>query len=132
VWSAVGAAILASRGDSVALAADTARVADMVTAVGEGFRALARGGITVTPRPLRLMFTVVPRFAATRYWQRQLRGPVGTIAMAPHMRATRDTEFPALTADVLQLVAGHGPTPHLDRLLSAQRESGLQDPVMDT
>jgi 2-dehydropantoate 2-reductase len=115
--TAVGAAILASDGDSAALAADRARVAELVAAVGEGFRALARQGVTVTPTPLRLIFTVVPRFAAIRYWQAQLRGPVGTIA-------TRDTEFPALRADVRLLVAGHGPTPRLDRLLSDQREPG--------
>jgi len=120
--TAVGAAILAAGGDSVALAADKARVSDMVAAVGEGFRALARQGITVTPTPLRVMFTVLPRFFAIRYWQGQLRGPVGTMAIAPHMRKTRETEFPLLSADVRHLVAGHGPAPHLDRLLDGQRE----------
>jgi len=115
--TAAGAAILASGGDSVALAADGARVGEMVSAVGEGFRALARQGVTVVPTPLRLLFTVVPRFAAVRYWRRQLRGPVGTVAMAPHMQATGTTEFPVMCADVLQLVAGYGPAPHLDRLL---------------
>jgi 2-dehydropantoate 2-reductase len=119
--TAIGAAILATGGDSTVLAADRARVADMVAAVGEGFHALARQGITVTPTPLRIIFTVVPRFAAVRYWQRQLRGPVGTVAIGPHIRATRDTELAYLRADVRQLVAGHGPTPHLARLLSDHR-----------
>jgi 2-dehydropantoate 2-reductase len=118
--TAVGTAILAAGGDSAALAADRARVADMVAAVGEGFQALARQGITVTPTPLRVIFTVVPRFFAVRYWQKQLRGPTGTVAIAPHMRATRDTEMPVLRADVRRLVAGHGPTPHLDLLLDDQ------------
>jgi len=129
--TAVGAAILAANGDSVALAADKARVSDMVAAVGEGFRALARQGITVTPTPLRVMFTVLPRFFAIRYWQGQMRGPVGTMAIAPHMRKTRDTEFPLLSADVRHLVAGHGPTPHLDRLLDGQREPHPQTRVTD-
>jgi 2-dehydropantoate 2-reductase len=116
--TAIGSAILEAGGDSTALAADRARVAAMVAAVGEGFHALKRQGITVTPTPLRIIFTVVPRFAAVRYWRSQLRGPVGMVAIGPHMRATRDTELAVLRADVRHLVAGHGPTPHLDRLLS--------------
>jgi 2-dehydropantoate 2-reductase len=117
--TAVGAAILDSGGDSGRLAADRAKVAAMVAAVGEGFRTLGRQHVAITPLPLRLIFTVVPRFVAVRYWQKQLRGPLGTLAIAPHVRATRDTEFPAMCADVRRLVAGHGSTPHLDRLLEA-------------
>lgn len=33
---------------------------------------------------------------SVRYWQHQLRGPMGTVTIAPHVRATRDTEFLAL------------------------------------
>jgi 2-dehydropantoate 2-reductase len=61
---AVSAAIHACGGDSVALAADRGRVAEFVAAVDEGFQALARQGVPVTPTPLRLIFTVVPRFVA--------------------------------------------------------------------
>jgi hypothetical protein len=46
-------------------------------------------------------------------------GPVGTVAIAPHMRTTRYTELPAFRADVGRLVAGSGPTPRLDRLLGS-------------
>jgi 2-dehydropantoate 2-reductase len=127
--TAVGAAILAAGGDSIALAADRARVADLVAAAGEGFRALARQGVGVTPAPLRLVFTVVPRFAAVRYWQAQLRGTTGTQAIAPHIRATRDTEFRSLVADVRQLIAGHGPAPHLDRLLTQYAPSSATSPT---
>lgn len=119
--TAMGAAILGARGDSAALAADPAAVRDLVTAVGEGFGALARQGVSVVPRPLRLIFTAVPRFAAVPYWRAQLRGPVGTLAIAPHIRATRDSEFPVLVAGVRKLIAGYGPTPHLDRLLAGVR-----------
>jgi 2-dehydropantoate 2-reductase len=115
--AAVGAAIIDSGGDSAVLAADRNRVAAMVRAVREGFHALARQDVAVTPTPLRLIFTMVPQFIAVRYWQRQLSGPLGTVAIAPHVRATRHTEFPLIAADVRRLVAGHGPTPHLDRLL---------------
>lgn len=116
--TAVGAAIIAA-GTVDTLASDRTRVAELVAAVGEGFRALGRQGVGVTPTPLRLIFTVVPRLIAVRYWQGQLGGPLGTLAIAPHVRATRDTEFPAMVADVRLLVAGHGPTPRLDRLLDA-------------
>jgi 2-dehydropantoate 2-reductase len=116
--TAVGAAILAAGGDSKALAADRDRVASMIAAVGEGFRALRRRRIRVTPLPLRIIFTVVPRSFAVRYWRKQLSGPLGTLAIAPHMRATRDTELAWLVGEVRQLVSGHGPTPQLDRLLS--------------
>lgn len=130
--TAVGAAVMAADGDSVALAADRSRVADMVAAVGEGFQALSRQHIAVTPTPLRLIFTVVPRFIAVRYWQRQLSGPTGTVGIAPHMRATRYTELAALIADVRHLVAGHGPTPRLDKLLDVQPgprpPTGVNDP----
>lgn len=117
-YAALGTAIAACGGDSVALADDRGRVADVVAAVDEGFRALARQGVAVTPTPLRLVFTVVPRFVAVTYWQKQLRGPIGTLALAPHVRAAGGSELPAVTAQVRQLVAGHGPTPHLDRLLA--------------
>jgi 2-dehydropantoate 2-reductase len=115
--TAVGAAIIDGRGDSAALAADRSRVSNMVLAVREGFHALARQGVAVTPTPLRMIFTMVPRFIAVRYWQHQLKGPLGSVAIAPHVRATRDTEFPVISADVRRLVAGDGRTPHLDRLL---------------
>ena len=75
--------------------------------------------MTVTPAPLKLLFTAMPRFAAVHYWRKQLRGPLGTVAIAPHVRAAGKTELPVLCADVRRLVAGAGPLPHLDRLLDA-------------
>ena len=117
--TAVGAAILAAGGDSAKLAADRSGVSTMVKAVGEGFRALARHGVHVTPTALRVIFTMVPRVIAVSYWRGQLRGPLGTLALAPHLRATRDTEFPVMITDLRELTSGHGPTPNLDRLLHA-------------
>jgi hypothetical protein len=52
-----------------------------------------------------------------RYWQTALRGPVGTLSIAPHVRATRTTEFAALAADVRGLT--HGQAPRLENLLAA-------------
>jgi 2-dehydropantoate 2-reductase len=115
---AMGAAINSCEGDAVKLAADRGRVAMMITSVGEGFRALASKGVAVQPRPLRMIFTVVPGMFAVRYWQGQLRGTVGTVSLAPHLRTTKDTELAVLSLDVQKLVAGTVPTPHLDKLLS--------------
>jgi len=49
----------------------------------------------------------------------QLRGTVGTVALAPHARMTEHTELPVLYRDVQKLIEGTVPTPHLDQLLSA-------------
>lgn len=106
-------------GDAVKLAADRERVATMIRAAGEGFRALASQGVAVQPRPLRMIFTRVPPVFAVRYWQGQLRGPVGTVSLAPHSRMTEDTELPVLYRDVQKMIQGTVPTPHLDKLLSA-------------
>jgi 2-dehydropantoate 2-reductase len=106
-------------GDAVKLAADRGRVATMISAAGEGFRALASQGVAVQPGPLKMIFTVVPRVFAVRYWQGQLRGTVGTVALAPHARMTEHTELPVLYRDVQKLIEGTVPTPHLDQLLSA-------------
>jgi 2-dehydropantoate 2-reductase len=116
--AAACASINSCGGDAVKLAADRERVATMIRAAGEGFRALASQGVAVQPRALKMIFTVVPRVFAVRYWQRQLRGPLGTVALAPHSRMTKDTELPVLYHDVQKMVAGMVPTPHLDKLLA--------------
>ena len=118
----VGAAISTCGGDAVTLAADRGSVSTMIRSVGEGFRALASQGVTVTPRPLKMIFTVVPGIFAVRYWQGQLRGTVGTVALAPHLRVSKDTELAAIYRDVQKMIDGTVPTPHLDMLLAkAQR-----------
>lgn len=117
--TAMSAAILGCGGDATALAADRRGVRELVAAVGEGFRALAASGRTVTPAPLRTIFTRAPRPIAVRYWRGQLRGPVGTLAIAPHARASRDTELPLLCDDVRRLLRASGrPAPRLERLLA--------------
>jgi 2-dehydropantoate 2-reductase len=116
--AAAGASIEACGGDAAALAADRDRVAAMVKAVGEGFRALAAKGVAVQPLALKAIFTIVPAMFAVPYWQGQLRGPVGMLSLAPHFKATRDTELVGLCRDVRALIAGTVPTPHLDELLA--------------
>jgi 2-dehydropantoate 2-reductase len=116
--AAMCASINACGGDAVKLAADRERMATMIRAAGEGFRALTSKGVAVQPRPLKMIFTMVPRVFAVRYWQGQLRGTLGTVALAPHSRMTKDTELPVLYRDVQKMIAGMVLTPHLDTLLS--------------
>ena len=116
--AATCASINSCGGDAVKLAADRERVATMIRAAGEGFRALASQGVAVQPRALKMIFTIVPPVIAVLYWQGQLRGTLGTVALAPHSRMTKDTELPVLYRDVQKMVAGMAATPHLDKLLT--------------
>lgn len=110
-------AILRHGGDSTRLAESTGGMRELINGVRQGFRALDRAGVSVTPAALRVIFTAVPRPFAVRYWRRQLRGPVGTLSLGPHGRSTADTEFPALCADVRVLLAGQQ-IPALDELMN--------------
>lgn len=111
----VGAAILEA-GGSDQLGRDRVRSTRMVLSVRDGFNALTRQGITVTPAPLRVIFTVVPKLISIPYWQKQMRGALGRLTLAPHVTATRDTEFHELAAAARRLTQD---TPHLDVALTA-------------
>lgn len=95
----LGAGILASGGDAAVLADDRRQLQAVVQAIHEGFAALDAAGTKVTPTALRVLFSRMPRWIARIYWQRALRGPVGTLAIAPHTRASRDDEFPAICSN---------------------------------
>jgi 2-dehydropantoate 2-reductase len=113
----MAAAVDQCAGDSVRLANDRQRVATMVHAIREGFRALRASGYTVTPPNLAVLFEWMPRWFAVAYWQRALRGPVGTLAIAPHARAARG-EMAELAKQVLDIVrTATVPTPTLQALL---------------
>lgn len=105
----VSAAILLHGGDSAALGADRIAAARMVRAIGQGFRALRRSGIRPAPGPLRAIFTTVPGAFAVPYWQRQLAGPVGIDTIAPHARATWNTELPVIAQEIRSLIGAEAP-----------------------
>lgn len=111
----VGAAILEA-GGSEPLASDPDRSTRLVLSVRDGFAALTDQGITVTPSSLRIIFTVVPTFISERYWRKQMRGDLGHLTLAPHITATRDTEFPELAAAARRLTRN---TARLDAALTA-------------
>jgi len=121
--SCLGAGILACGGDAAKLSADKDVLNLVVRAVREGFRVLTMRGISVTPPALRMLFAQMPHWFASAYWRRALRGPVGTIALAPHSRASREDEFPALCTRVLDRANGLS-APDLTTLLTPHRIGG--------
>jgi len=103
----IGAAILAA-GGAGPLAADRNRTGQMIRSVRDGFRALERSGVKVVPGKLNTIFVKVPALFSVPYWQRQLRGSLGELALGPHIMATRDSEFTWLTRQALNLT-GNAP-----------------------
>lgn len=114
----LGAGILKCDGSATKLASDPSQLRTVVQSVREGFTSLRTSGTSVTPAPLRVLFSRMPRWFAAAYWRRALRGPVGTVAMDPHVRASRDDEFAALCADVIDHVARPDTTPTMTALLA--------------
>lgn len=115
----IGAGLLAA-GGAGALAADRRRTGQMIRSVREGFQALARSGVKVLPAKLDAIFTKVPALFSVPYWQRQLRGPLGELGLAPHIEATRATEFAWLARQALSL------TREAPRLAEAIAAAGLR------
>ncbi len=117
----IGSTVLAGGGaDSVARS--PARVREMVVALGEAFDALEEAGTPVRPPALRTIFGRVPWWLATRYWQRQLAGPMVRTSIEPHVRSTRDSEF-ASTVDFARSLVGPG-APRYQHLLDGARSPG--------
>lgn len=119
----LGAGILACGGDSVALARHRPTLRQTIQGVYEGFSALETGGMIVTPRALRMLFVRMPRWFAAAYWRRALKGPIGTVALAPHIRASKDDEFPLLCSTVLNTIPTDAHVPTLRKLLAPYRRS---------
>ncbi len=119
----MGAGILACGGDAATLARDQVMLRRVVAAVHEGFAALSSHGVAVTPSALRVLFSTMPGWFAAAYWRHALQGPVGTIALAPHSRASRDDEFPLLCAGVVDRFAS-SETPTLSALLEPHARMG--------
>lgn len=120
----MGAGILSCGGDAAALAEDASRLRSVVLAVHEGFAALREQGVDVTPSALGVLFTRTPRWFAAAYWRRALRGPVGTIALAPHFRASEDDEFRLLCTNVIDRM-GVAAAPALRALLSSHARGSM-------
>jgi 2-dehydropantoate 2-reductase len=121
--TSVSAALALEGGDSVRLGQNRATVAQMVSAIREGFAALRSLGVRVTPFDLQLIFRWMPRWFAIRYWQRALQTEVGTLAIAPHAKAAR-AEMGQVAGEILAfLEPSPVPVPTLKRLLAALMEA---------
>lgn len=120
--AAFESAIVALDGDLATLASDRRRTKTVVLAVREGLNALQSRGAKIVPTSIGLIFLRMPVWFATRYWLRQLAGPVGRLGFQPHSMASRAGELPALRNDIRALTA-ETPTPRLDRLLDSAQTS---------
>jgi 2-dehydropantoate 2-reductase len=115
----ITAAIIRENGDSVQLGKKRSSVKILVQSIIEGFTACKTLGISITPTNLKVIFMVMPQWFSICYWQRALRGKVGTLAMAPHANRAQE-EMKLLAEKVLTIVHSSSfPTPTLDALLSS-------------
>lgn len=119
--SSVAAATAHHGGEVARLGASRSGVRSMIAAIREGFAALESAGGTVSPPALKTIFTKVPLFFSTWFWQRQLQSDTGRVSLGPHFAATANTETPALLRQVLGLLANDH-TPTLDRILGEALE----------
>lgn len=103
VFIAATAAVILHE-DTASMRACPRSARHLVTAMREGFAELEARGTVVTPGNLRAIFGRVPVPIAAAYWAIQLSRPMVTVSMAPHVRATRDTEQRAVARHALALV----------------------------
>ncbi|HLS00873.1 MAG TPA: hypothetical protein VK054_02660, partial [Beutenbergiaceae bacterium] len=114
----VGAAILTA-GGAAQLGGDKTATTRMLLSIREGFASLKRHAIPVTPAGLRTIFTRVPRVFSVPYWQKHMRGDLGTLGLEPHIKATQETEFPLIAAGARRLA------PDAQRLMAALQAAGF-------
>lgn len=113
----LGAGVALAGGSAPALAADAPLLRRTCDAVRDGLRALHDRGIRIEPRPVDLLHRRMPGWFAPPYWRRALRGPIGEVTIAPHVRASRHDELPLLCREAIE-VAGGGRTGALGRFLA--------------
>jgi hypothetical protein len=58
----------------------------MTTGVREGFAAVRALGLTVTPFPLKVLFTWLPQAFAVRYWRRFFASKIADYVFGRHAR----------------------------------------------
>jgi len=115
----VSAAIAKENGDSVQLGKTKNSVRLMVKSIGEGFTACKRLGIAIVPANLKIIFMVMPQWFSILYWQKAMRGKIGTLSIASHANKAKE-EMQLLAEKVLTIVHSSSyPTPTLDGLLSS-------------
>ena len=97
--------MLTTEGGAPGVSRSRERARQIVSAISEAFDALQGHGVPIRPAALRTIFGRVPTWFAARCWQRQFRGPMVQVSIAPHVLATRHTEFPHVADHALSLYA---------------------------
>jgi 2-dehydropantoate 2-reductase len=126
----VAAALFRCGVDPGLLAADPATLSLMCAAITEAFAALHHAGVAGLPGNLAVLHHPLLRPAATRYWARVMRSPMGELCFAAHCRHA-EAEMRVLGDEVTTRLGDAPRTGHLRRLLEpAQRwrapEAGIR------
>lgn len=115
--SCISAAIMKENGDSVQLSRNRRGVRSMVKSIREGFLACKQLGLPISPVNLKIIFMMMPLWFSISYWQKALKGKMGTLALAPHANAA-EGEMQMIAKMTLTMVhTSNLPTPTLDVLL---------------
>jgi 2-dehydropantoate 2-reductase len=114
--TAISGAIYMSGGDCRLLSENSAALHLMAKGVREGFAAVRALGLTVTPFPLKVLFTWMPPQFAVWYWRRFFASPMADYVFGRHARAASH-EMRALADDCRTLISRSGAeAPALDAL----------------
>lgn len=105
--TAIGGAIYLAGADCRRLSQDGATLALMIMGVREGFAALRALGMNITPFPLMLLFTWMPRFFAVYYWRRFFASTIADYVVDGHAR-TAPEEMRELARDCWGLLEKSG------------------------
>ena len=117
--TAVSGALYMSGGSCRDLSEDPAALALMTQGVREGFAAVRGLGLTVTPFPLRLLFTWLPEPFAVAYWRRFFASGMADYVFGRHARSA-SIEMRAIARDCQILLDKAGlVTPALHQLYHA-------------
>ncbi len=117
--TAVCGAIYMAGGDCRRLSGNTVALTLMTKGVREGFAAVRCLGLVVTPFPLRVLFTWLPRRFAVAYWRRFFASEMGDYVFGRHARAAAH-EMRAIADDCRTLLEKSGvAAPALQQLYSA-------------
>jgi 2-dehydropantoate 2-reductase len=84
--TAISGAIYLAGGDCRRLSGENATLELMTDGVREGFSAVRALGLTVTPLPLRVLFTWLPKPFAVSYWRRFFASEMADYVFGPHAR----------------------------------------------
>ena len=117
--TAISGAIYLAGGDCRRLSEDKAVLTLMTSGVREGFAAVHALGLTVTPFPLRVLFTRLPTWFAVDYWRRFFASDMADYVFGRHARSASH-EMRAVARDCRTLLDKSGiEAPALQQLYRA-------------